>query len=75
MTTLVSSGVTSLTYKYNYFAYGGGVDVYVVDTGIYTGHSTFGGRARWVSYHDSKYYTVPILIFSSGCHIRWIRRR
>ncbi|KAG8741725.1 subtilisin-like serine protease [Ceratobasidium sp. 414] len=28
-------------------ANGAGVDVYGIDTGIYTAHSTFGGRARW----------------------------
>ncbi|KAF8761878.1 peptidase [Rhizoctonia solani] len=28
-------------------ANGSGVDVYGVDTGIYTAHSSFGGRARW----------------------------
>ncbi|PBK68398.1 subtilisin-like protein [Armillaria solidipes] len=34
--------------SYNYDPSGGaGVDVYVVDTGIYTAHSTFGGRASW----------------------------
>ncbi|KAG9091093.1 subtilisin-like serine protease [Ceratobasidium sp. 392] len=26
---------------------GAGVDVYDIDTGIYTGHQEFGGRARW----------------------------
>ncbi|KAF8597655.1 serine protease [Ceratobasidium sp. AG-I] len=26
---------------------GAGVDVYGIDTGIYTAHSSFGGRARW----------------------------
>ncbi|KAG9120766.1 subtilisin-like serine protease, partial [Ceratobasidium sp. 392] len=28
-------------------ANGAGVDVYGIDTGIYTAHNTFGGRARW----------------------------
>ncbi|KDQ21395.1 hypothetical protein BOTBODRAFT_50040 [Botryobasidium botryosum FD-172 SS1] len=28
-------------------ANGGGVDIYGIDTGIYTSHSSFGGRARW----------------------------
>ncbi|QRV89222.1 proteinase R [Ceratobasidium sp. AG-Ba] len=28
-------------------ANGAGVDVYGIDTGIYTAHSSFGGRARW----------------------------
>ncbi|KAK0202296.1 serine protease [Desarmillaria ectypa] len=45
---LGSSDTSALTYKYNYDPSGGaGVDVYVVDTGIYTSHSTFGGRASW----------------------------
>ncbi|KAG8791154.1 subtilisin-like serine protease [Ceratobasidium sp. 428] len=26
---------------------GAGVDIYVIDTGIYTAHNSFGGRARW----------------------------
>lgn len=30
-------------------ANGAGVDVYGIDTGIYTAHSCFGGRARWGS--------------------------
>jgi cerevisin len=46
------TSTTALTYTYNYVANGSGVDVYVVDTGIYTAHSTFGGRARWVSHDD-----------------------
>ncbi|KAK0452830.1 serine protease [Desarmillaria tabescens] len=46
--SLGSSDTSDLTYKYNYDSSGGaGVDVYVVDTGIYTAHSTFGGRASW----------------------------
>ncbi|SJL04313.1 uncharacterized protein ARMOST_07676 [Armillaria ostoyae] len=45
---LGSSDTSALTYRYNYDPSGGaGVDVYVVDTGIYTAHSTFGGRASW----------------------------
>ncbi|KAF8662086.1 hypothetical protein AX16_001196 [Volvariella volvacea WC 439] len=44
---LSSSDVTALTYTYTYSATGAGVDVYVVDTGVYTAHSQFGGRARW----------------------------
>jgi cerevisin len=34
------------TYKYESSA-GKGADVYVIDTGIYTQHPAFGGRARW----------------------------
>ncbi|KAF8647480.1 hypothetical protein AX16_006685 [Volvariella volvacea WC 439] len=34
-------------YTYNDAGNASGVDVYVVDTGIYTAHSEFGGRARW----------------------------
>ncbi|PBK68565.1 peptidase 1 [Armillaria solidipes] len=45
---LGSSDTSALTYRYNYDpSDGAGVDVYVVDTGIYTAHSTFGGRASW----------------------------
>ncbi|KAK0431766.1 serine protease [Armillaria borealis] len=45
---LGSSDTSALTYRYNYDPSGGaGVDIYVVDTGIYTAHSTFGGRASW----------------------------
>ncbi|KAK0229692.1 serine protease [Armillaria nabsnona] len=45
---LGSSDTSALTYRYNYDPSGGaGVDVYVVDTGIYTAHSTFGDRASW----------------------------
>ncbi|KAG5640721.1 hypothetical protein DXG03_007430 [Asterophora parasitica] len=45
---LASQDTSALTYSYTYDdSAGAGVDVYVVDTGVYTGHSTFGGRARW----------------------------
>ncbi|KAK0202140.1 serine protease [Desarmillaria ectypa] len=44
---LTTSDTSALTYTYTYDAAGDGVDVYVVDTGIYTAHSTFGGRATW----------------------------
>ncbi|PPQ72490.1 hypothetical protein CVT24_003253 [Panaeolus cyanescens] len=45
---LSSTSTTALTYTYNYDATAGrGVDIYIVDTGIYTAHSDFGGRARW----------------------------
>ncbi|KAM6493468.1 serine protease [Amanita muscaria] len=38
----------SLTYSYTYDQSAGkGVDIYVIDTGIYTDHSSFQGRARW----------------------------
>ncbi|KAI0778227.1 serine protease [Trametes elegans] len=36
----------SFTYTYDSSA-GSGVDIYIVDTGIFTSHSEFGGRARW----------------------------
>jgi oryzin len=36
----------STTYIYDSSA-GSGITVYVVDTGIYTGHSQFGGRASF----------------------------
>ncbi|KAK0187712.1 serine protease [Armillaria mellea] len=44
---LSASDTSALTYTYTYDATGAGVDVYVVDTGIYTAHTTFGGRATW----------------------------
>ncbi|KAK0243852.1 serine protease [Armillaria nabsnona] len=44
---LSASDTSALTYTYTYGATGAGVDVYVVDTGIYTAHTTFGGRATW----------------------------
>ncbi|PPR00624.1 hypothetical protein CVT24_005485 [Panaeolus cyanescens] len=45
---LTSTSTTALTYTYNYDnTAGAGVDIYIVDTGIYTAHSDFGGRARW----------------------------
>ncbi|PPQ63335.1 hypothetical protein CVT24_006708 [Panaeolus cyanescens] len=45
---LSSTSTTALTYTYNYDdSAGRGVDIYIVDTGIYTSHSDFGGRARW----------------------------
>ncbi|TFK69032.1 serine proteinase [Pluteus cervinus] len=38
----------SLAYNYTYDNSGGsGVDIYIVDTGVYTAHLDFGGRARW----------------------------
>ncbi|KAM6490387.1 serine protease [Amanita muscaria] len=38
----------ALTYSYLYDSSAGkGVDIYILDTGIYTGHSSFQGRARW----------------------------
>ncbi|PPR05984.1 hypothetical protein CVT24_004621 [Panaeolus cyanescens] len=43
----VSGSASSLTFTYTYDSSAGGcADVYVVDTGVYTGHSDFGGRAR-----------------------------
>jgi len=42
-----SGSASALTFTYQYSATGAGVDVYVIDTGIRTTHSQFGGRARW----------------------------
>ncbi|TFK67353.1 peptidase 1 [Pluteus cervinus] len=42
-----SAGSLSFTYSWDDPPAGQGVDVYVVDTGIYTAHGQFGGRARW----------------------------
>ncbi|CDO71600.1 hypothetical protein BN946_scf184911.g70 [Trametes cinnabarina] len=45
---LSSQNTNALTYTYTYdSSAGSGVDIYIVDTGIYTAHSEFGGRARW----------------------------
>ncbi|KAK4960676.1 hypothetical protein LTR28_005032 [Elasticomyces elasticus] len=44
----VSGDASRLDYTYSYQsnALGAGADIYVIDTGIYTAHSVFGGRAR-----------------------------
>ncbi|KAI0032756.1 serine protease [Vararia minispora EC-137] len=43
----LTGSATALTYSYQYdSSAGAGVDIYVVDTGISTTHSDFGGRAR-----------------------------
>lgn len=34
-------------WTYRYYGRGEGITVYVVDTGIYTSHTDFGGRATW----------------------------
>ncbi|EAU82213.1 serine protease [Coprinopsis cinerea okayama7 len=49
---LASQSTSSANYNFTYDASAGaGVDIYVVDTGVQTSHSDFGGRARWgVSY-------------------------
>ncbi|KAL0948473.1 hypothetical protein HGRIS_011042 [Hohenbuehelia grisea] len=45
---LAHSDVTSLNNTYDYSdSAGEGVDVYVIDTGVYVDHSEFEGRARW----------------------------
>lgn len=36
-----------LSNSYTYFSNGSGVHAYIIDTGIYTGHSNFGGRASF----------------------------
>ncbi|KAH8835576.1 serine protease [Flagelloscypha sp. PMI_526] len=47
-TSKLSGSASSLTFSYTYQDAGGsGVDVYVVDTGIRTTHTQFGGRAKW----------------------------
>ncbi|KAJ3576646.1 hypothetical protein NP233_g271 [Leucocoprinus birnbaumii] len=48
MTKLVNQDTSALTFNYDYNANpGAGVDIYIIDTGIYTQHSQFGGRASW----------------------------
>ncbi|KAF4562502.1 subtilisin-like serine protease [Pleurotus pulmonarius] len=45
---LENNNASALNFSYTYDSAGGaGVDVYVVDTGIYTEHTEFEGRARW----------------------------
>lgn len=41
-------GVSSTSYTYDDSA-GAGTCAYVIDTGIYTAHSDFGGRATWLA--------------------------
>lgn len=41
-----SAANTNFVYRFDSSA-GAGVDIFVVDTGIFIGHSDFGGRARW----------------------------
>ncbi|KAI0825094.1 serine protease [Trametes gibbosa] len=46
--TLSNQDANALTYSYTYDdSAGSGVDIYIVDTGIYFSHSEFAGRARW----------------------------
>jgi cerevisin len=40
------TGANSTLFPYNSTA-GAGVDIYVIDSGIFTGHNDFGGRASW----------------------------
>ncbi|TFK21493.1 serine protease [Coprinopsis marcescibilis] len=49
---LTNQNTGALTYTYTYDdTAGAGVDIYVLDTGVLTSHSQFGGRARWgISY-------------------------
>ncbi|KAI8995667.1 serine protease [Trametes punicea] len=45
---LSSQDTSALTYTYTYDSSAGfRVDIHIVDTGLYTAHSEFGGRARW----------------------------
>ncbi|KAF9468269.1 serine protease [Collybia nuda] len=45
---LANQSPSVLTHSYTYDASAGsGVDIYIIDTGVYTSHSQFGGRARW----------------------------
>ncbi|KAH8826217.1 serine protease [Flagelloscypha sp. PMI_526] len=47
-TSKLSGSASSLTFSYTYDdAAGSGVNVYIVDTGIRTTHTQFGGRASW----------------------------
>lgn len=47
-TRLSNQNTNALTFTYTYdAAAGAGVDIFIVDTGILTTHTQFGGRARW----------------------------
>ncbi|KXN84282.1 hypothetical protein AN958_12788 [Leucoagaricus sp. SymC.cos] len=47
-TKLRNQDTSALTFSYTYDASAGsGVDIYIVDTGVFTAHSQFGGRASW----------------------------
>jgi cerevisin len=53
--TLSDSRPTAMDYTYTYTDrnLGAGSDIYIVDTGIYTAHNIFGGRAQMIwSYED-----------------------
>jgi len=45
--TRTSERALLLNGKYNYEVNGQGVDAYIIDTGVYTSHSDFQGRASW----------------------------
>jgi len=46
--TLTNQDASALTFTYTYDATpGAGVDIYVIDTGVFIDHSEFGGRASW----------------------------
>jgi len=47
--TRVAERTLDLTQPYKYEENGQGVDAFVIDTGIYTAHQDFGGRALWGS--------------------------
>ncbi|KAG5639229.1 hypothetical protein H0H81_005303 [Sphagnurus paluster] len=46
-TRLANQNANALTFSYTFSSAGAGVDVYVVDTGVFIQHTQFGGRARW----------------------------
>ncbi|KAF5344821.1 hypothetical protein D9756_011091 [Leucocoprinus leucothites] len=48
MSKLANQDTDALDFTYTYNTNpGAGVDIYILDTGIYTEHSEFGGRAKW----------------------------
>ncbi|KAJ7250761.1 serine protease [Mycena rebaudengoi] len=47
LTPIPTLALGSQPYTYDDEAAGNGVDVYIVDTGVFTAHSQFEGRARW----------------------------
>ncbi|KAF2723105.1 subtilisin-like protein [Polychaeton citri CBS 116435] len=56
-TSPVEGSTSAMDYTYSYANQdlGAGVDVYVLDTGIYTDHTIFGGRAKMIWSYDSQF--------------------
>ncbi|KAH9826708.1 subtilisin-like protease [Teratosphaeria destructans] len=55
--TNVTGSASAMDYMYSFAAasLGRGADIYVVDTGVYTEHNAFSGRARMIWSYDGNY--------------------